>query len=300
MKVLITGGHGFVGRNLAVWLRESGCKDEITLYCRGAGQDVLNYELIDRCVQDSDLVIHLAAETDVSQSISAPYLRRVSFIESNYKGTFNVLDTCRKNHVKLIYVSSSEVYGSNLWPGRSMTEEHPVRPCGGTYAVSKAAADHECRMSFEVFGQDVVVLRLFNQYGPHQDAKRLIPNLICKALVGLPLTVFGSGKQVRDFVYVEDTVKAIWEARNFPAGTIVNVASGVGHSINSIVKLIEKGAGPRVVRNDVVHLANGTCSEGIQESIGCYRRINELCGWTPEVDIVRGIALCFEWYRNKV
>jgi nucleoside-diphosphate-sugar epimerase len=246
-----------------------------------------------------DLVIHLAALTHVDYSIKGDWKDRQRFIDVNHTGTWNVLEACRTHNVKLIHISTSEVYGSNQNPGTPIDEDHPLNPQAGTYAVSKAAADHECRVAFEVFGQDVVIVRPFNQFGPHQSMEKLIPRFIALAQFGEPLTIHGDGTQKRDYVYAEDTASAIWAARDFPAGTIVNIGTEEAYSINEIAELIQKKVETKYP-GMVVHVTKDTPRPNdLAELRGSFKKINKLCGWKPEVSLEEGIEKCVDWYTTN-
>ena len=299
MKVLVTGSNGFIGYNLYQWLRRNDESADVWCYSTRHGQDILDYEQLERAVEGMDLVVHLAALTHVDYSISGDWKDRQRFIDVNHKGTWNVLEAARKHGVKLIHVSTSEVYGSSRTPGVPMTEDHPLNPDAGTYAVSKAAADHECRVAFEVFGQDVVIVRPFNQFGPHQSMEKLIPRFIALAQFGEPLTVHGDGEQKRDYVYAEDTASAIWAAKDLPAGTIVNVGTENAYSINEIAALIQSKVQTKYP-SIVVHVVKDTPRPNdLAELRGSYQKLKALCGWEPKVGLEEGIERCVDWYTTN-
>lgn len=299
MKVLITGGSGFIGYNFYQWLRRNEGEADIWLYSSRYNQDILDYPTLEKAIQGMDLVVHMAAMTHVDYSIDGPMEERSRFIDVNHKGTWNVLEACRKHKVKMIHISTSEVYGSNQMPGTPMDESHPLNPDAGTYAVSKAAADHECRVAYEVFGQDVVIIRPFNQYGPHQSMEKLIPRFIKLATYGEPLTVHGDGNQKRDYVYAEDTASAIWAARDFSAGTIVNIGTENAYSINEIAELVQFYVQSKYP-SMVVHVVKDTPRPNdLAELRGSYQTIKRLCGWKPSVTIEEGIQRCVDWYSSN-
>ncbi len=299
-KVLITGAQGFIGYNLYQWLRRNhDDKLDIWTYSTRNGQDILNYEQLEKAIEGMDAVIHLAALTHVDYSISGPWQERRRFIDVNHTGTWNVLEACRVHNAKLIHISTSEVYGANMFPGTPMTEDHPLNPEAGTYAVSKAAADHECRVAHEVFGQDVVIIRPFNQFGPHQSMEKLIPRFINLAAFGEPLTIHGTGEQKRDYVYAEDTASAIYAALELPGGTIVNIGTENAYSINEIAAMILKKVRTKYP-SLVLHTVKDTARPNdLAELNGSYQKINKLCGWKPVVDLEQGIDKCVDWYTSN-
>lgn len=299
MKILITGSNGFIGYNLYQWMRRNHQEADIYCYDMAYGQNILNYEQLRAAVSGKDVVFHLAALTHVDYSISGPMDERQAFIDINHKGTWNVLEACREEGVKLVHISTSEVYGANQKPGSPMTEDHPLNPMAGTYAVSKAAADHECRVAYEVFGQDVVVIRPFNQYGPHQSMEKLIPRFIKLATYGEPLTVHGDGTQKRDYVYAEDTASAIWAAKDLPAGTIVNIGTENAYSINELADMIIRKVETRFPSIRVNVVKDTHRPNDLAELNGSYQLINKLCGWKPVVSLEEGIEKCVDWYSSN-
>lgn len=296
MKILVTGSGGFIGYNLYQWMRRNQQDAEIYCYDMQYGQDILEYEKLEKALEGMDFCFHLAALTHVDYSISGEMKDRQLFIDINHKGAWNVLEACRKQGVKLVHISTSEVYGANMFEGKPMTEDHPLNPMAGTYAVSKAAADHECRVAYEVFGQDVVVIRPFNQYGPHQSMEKLIPRFIKLATYGEPLTIHGDGKQKRDYVYAEDTASAMWAAKDLPAGTIVNIGTENAYSINEIADLIVKKIESRFPSMKVYVKKDTARPNDLAELRGSYQKINKLCGWKPRVSLEEGIEKCVDWY----
>lgn len=299
-RILITGSQSFIGYNLYQWLRRNYDNElDIWGYSTRNGQNILNYEQLQHAVKGMDAVIHLAAETHVDKSISGDQQTRLNFIEINYKGTWNVLEATRQHHVKMIYISSSEVYGANISPGIPMTEDHPLNPQAGTYAVSKCAADHECRIAHEIFGQDVVILRPFNQYGPHQSVDKLIPKFISCAMRGEPLTVHGSGEQRRDYVYAEDTASAIYAALEFPSGSIVNIGTGTSYSVNDIAHIIMTKVASKFP-SVKIHIKKDTHRPNdLAELNGSHQRIYQMCGWKPSTNMEEGILKCVDWYTSN-
>lgn len=299
MKILITGASGFIGYNLFQWMRRNNYEVEVYNYDLANGQDILNYEQLRKALEGMDYCFHLAALTHVDYSIKGDYKQRQLFIDVNHKGAWNVLEACRENKVKLVFMSTSEVYGANQSPGKIMTEDHPVNPMAGTYAVSKAAADHECRVAYEVFGQDVVIVRPFNQYGPHQSMEKLIPRFILQATYGEPLTVHGDGKQKRDYVYTEDTASAIWAAKDLPAGTVVNIGTENAYSINEIADIVIDKVKTKYPSMKIYVKKDTARPNDLAELKGSYQKINKLCGWKPVVSLEEGIKKCVDWYTSN-
>lgn len=294
MKVLILGGTGFLGYNMYQYLRRTDPHLDIWVYSRRTGQNILDYEALRKAVQGKDLVINMAAQTHVDFSIDGNPVEKQQFADTNFKGALNVLMACREAKVKLIHISTSEVYGTSQNPGKPMTEEHPLLAQAGVYAVSKAAADLLCRMAYMTEGQDVVVVRPFNMFGPHQSMEKLIPRFISLAKFGEPLTVYGDGEQRRDYVWVQDVAAALWEARKLPAGTIINVGTETSFSVNEIAETIIRACGSRGMKVHV-EMAEARPAE-VRELNGSFKKMNILTGWKPVVSFEDGILKCVDWY----
>lgn len=295
MNVLITG-DGFLAYNMYQYLRN--LKEDINVwnYTLHNGQDILDYDSLERAIEGKDLVIHTAALTHVDFSINKAIDDRRRFITVNHMGTFNVLEACRKHKAKMIHISSSEVYGKNINEGVPMDEEHPLIPMSGSYAVSKAAADMESRVAYEVFGQDVIIIRPFNLYGYAQSIEKLIPNFIIKASCGLPLTVHGDGKQKRDYLFACDLADAIWRSRDLPKGTILNVGTETTYSVNEIADLIVEKVNAKYPSMKVYVKNDTPRPNDLSELLGSYQKIKSLTGWTPTNLLPDGISKVIDWY----
>lgn len=296
-KILVTGGTGFLGYNLYQYLRRVDPDIDVWVYSRRTGADILDYPHLEAAIGGKDLVIHLAAQTHVDFSIDGSTQEKQQFVDTNTKGTLNVLMAARRHNVKVIHVSTSEVYGTSQCPTKPMTENHPLLAQAGVYAVSKAAADLLCRMAFMTEGQDVVIVRPFNMYGPHQSMEKLIPRFINMAMYGEPLTIYGDGEQRRDYVWVQDVADAIWRARKIDPGTIVNVGTEKSFSINDISEIIIRACGSKGMK---VHteMSERRPAE-VQELNGSYKLINKLTGWKPVVGIEEGVSKCVDWYTSN-
>ena len=297
MKILVTGGTGFLGYNFYQVVRRLDETVDIWIYSRRTGDDVRDYDKLEDAVYGKDLVINMSAQTHVDFSIDGDIKDKQEFLTTNAGGTLNLLVACLKHNVKLIHISTSEVYGTSQNPGQPMTEDHPILAQAGVYAVSKSSADLLCRMAFMTEGQDVVVVRPFNMYGPHQSMEKLFPRFISMASFGEPLTIYGDGEQRRDYVWVQDVAKAIWEARNIDAGEIVNVGTANSYSINDISDIIIKACGNKGIK--VYTQQNETRPAEVQELNGSWEKLHELTGWEPEVGIEEGTAKCTDWYLSN-
>ena len=297
MNILVTGGTGFLGYNLYHYLRRSDTDLNVWVYSRRTGGDVCDYSNLEKAIEGKNLVIHLAGSTHVDFSIDGTPAEKQQFIDTNTKGTLNTLMACLKHKTKMIHVSTSEVYGTSQNPGKPMTETHPLLAQAGTYAVSKAAADLLCRMAFMTEGQNVVVVRPFNMYGPHQSMEKLIPRFINLAKFGEPLTIYGDGEQRRDYVWVEDVASALWAAKDLEAGTIVNVGTQKSYSINEVAENIIKACGNKGMK---VHTIQGHERPAeVRELNGSYEKLYHLTGWLPSITFDVGIRRTVDWYTAQ-
>lgn len=296
-KVLITGGTGFLGYNLYQVLRRINPDLDIWVFSRRTGGDITDYAALEQAVKGKDLVINLAAQTHVDFSIDGTVAEKQQFIETNVKGALNVLMACRIHGVKLIHVSTSEVYGTSMTPGIPMTEEHPLLAQAGVYAVSKASADLLCRMAYMTEGQDVVVVRPFNMFGPHQSMEKLFPRFISQAVFGEPLTIYGDGEQLRDYVWVQDVAEALWNLRLADAGTIVNVGTEASYSVNEIAESIIRICGNKGMK---VHTQQSKARPAeVRELNGSNKLLESITGYKPHTTLEEGLIKCVDWYTSN-
>jgi len=258
LKVLVTGGGGFIGSHLVDRLLAEGLevrvldnfatgKRENLLDVAGRIElvegDVQSYERAQNAVGDADVVFHQAALPSVPRSVQDPLTSNAT----NVTGTLNVLLAARDAQVRrVVFASSSSVYGANPdLPKREDMATLPIAP----YAVAKQAAESYCRSFTQVFGLETVALRYFNVFGPRQDPlsqySAVIPNFITAALDGNQPVIFGDGEQSRDFTYIDNVVEANICAMRAEgvAGRSFNVAAGHRTSLNRLVELVAEITG---------------------------------------------------------
>ena len=224
MRVLVTGGLGFIGSNFIKYplqkytdvkitnidalkygsnpdnLRDIGEYDRY-IFVKG---DVSDYRLVSDLVKDVDVVVNFAAESHVDRSISGPY----PFLQSNVVGVFTILEALRKHNpdARLVQIGTDEVYG-DIVKG-SFREEDRLKP-SSPYSASKAAADMFVLAYARTYGIDVVITRCTNNYGPYQFPEKLIPKTIIRASMNLKVPIYGTGQNVRDWIYVMDHWRAV-------------------------------------------------------------------------------------------
>ncbi len=242
MKLLVTGGLGFIGSNFCRHiLKKHPDYELINVDKIGIGANpanlrdlenekrysfikgnICNPQFMHKVIPDVDALVNIAAETHVDRSIADPYL----FLLNNTIGTFTVLEAVRKHNkrIRLIHVSTDEVYGQAL--EGSFTENDPLTP-SNPYSASKAAADLFVLSYYKTYGLNVSITRCTNNFGSYQLPEKFIPKTIIRALRNLPIPIYGSGTNIRDWIYVQDHCEAIDTVlREGKAGEVYNVSAG--------------------------------------------------------------------------
>jgi UDP-glucose 4-epimerase len=301
MRILITGGAGFLGSHLANRLAAEGhtvlALDDLTtgdprrlaseiLFTRGNVKDVPKLWTL---LQDVDCVYHLAARVRVPESIYYPS----DYNDVNVGGTVCVMEAMRDTGVRrVVFASSGALYGEQAH--QPIGEDQPANP-NSPYGVSKIAAEYYVATLGALYGIETVSLRIFNAYGPGQDLPPshppVIPQLLKQAQSGGSLVIFGNGTQTRDFVYVDDVVDALVLAAT--AGdvnrAVINVGSGQGVSINDLAGRVAQATGKEV---NVLH--NQGLPGGVSRSVADVSRAQQLLGWAPHTDLDQGLRLTLE------
>ena len=307
MKILVTGGLGFIGSNFVRWMiEEAGANvDDIVVvdalkygsnennlkgldynFVKG---DICSYELMAELVKKTDAIVNFAAETHVDRSISNPY----AFIESNVIGSYTILEAMRKvsPDVRLVHVSTDEVYG-DIEEG-SFKEEDTLRP-SSPYSASKAAADMFVLSYVRTYGLDAVITRCTNNYGPYQFPEKLIPKAILRAKMDLKIPIYGTGENVRDWIYVKDHCEAInLVLERGERGEIYNVAGGEERTnvevVNDILDILGK--------KDLIEFVEDRPGHDIRYSLDSSK-IQSL-GWKPKRSFKEGLEETVEWYLEN-
>ena len=300
MKVLVTGGGGFIGSHLAQALIGEGHEVRILdNFATGRRENLLaldgQFELVEGDIQSyerahkatlgCDVVFHQAAMPSVPRSIQDPLTSNAS----NVVGTLNVLLAARDNDLRrVIFASSSSVYGaSEKLPKQESQMPLPISP----YAVAKLASEGYCRSFHAVYGLETVALRYFNVFGPRQDPHSqyaaVIPNFLTAALAGERPRIFGDGSQTRDFTFISNVVDANLLAMNAPdvAGRAINVACGARISLNEVISDLAELSGRDI---DPVYLPPR--AGDVPHSMADITLAREVLGFDPDVSFREGLA----------
>jgi dTDP-glucose 4,6-dehydratase len=308
LKILVTGGLGFIGSNfcrhtirtdphievtnldkIGMGANPSNLKDlEKEKRYRFVKGDVRNLKLLSRTIKDVDAVVNFAAETHVDRSIADPD----RFLLNNTVGTFTVLEAVRKHNsqARFVQVSSDEVFGEI--PEGRFKEEDLLKP-SNPYSASKAAADMFVYSYFRTYRLNVSITRCTNNYGPYQHPEKLIPKTIIRALRNLEIPVYGTGVNIRDWIYVEDHCKAVGLVlENGKPGQIYNVAAGNEVPNIEIVKKILKQLGKD---ENMITLVEDRPGHDIRYSLDSSKIRSEL-GWKPEHSFEKALKETIDWY----
>jgi len=321
--IMVTGGAGFIGSNLLLYmvpkypqylfinvdcLTYAGNLSSLTSIEKAANYrfekiNICDYDPLQACFEkyDVDAVIHLAAESHVDRSIVGP----AEFIRTNVMGTFNLLELARKksagkSRFRFHHVSTDEVFGS-LGESGYFTESTPYNP-NSPYSASKASSDHLARAYHKTYGLDAVTTNCSNNYGPYQFPEKLIPLVIRNARAGLPLPVYGDGRNIRDWLYVEDHCRALdLVFHQGKTGETYNIG---GHNEIENIELV------KIICRIMDEMIGGEPKERlitfVKDRPGHDRRyaidasyIESQLGWKPLHTFEKGIYRTVAWYLEN-
>lgn len=305
MKVIVTGGAGFIGSNLAEELLK---KHEVTVIDNlSTGRienldqilDKINFiegsitdlDLLKEAFSGSDTVFHQAAIPSVQRSVDNP----IASNEANVEGTLKVLVAARDCNVrKLVYASSSSAYGDTpILPKYEDMKPNPKSP----YAISKLAGEYYCRVFSDVYGLKTACLRYFNVYGPRQNPESqyaaVIPRFITRVLAHEPPVIYGDGTQTRDFTFVKDVVKANILAMQSPAEGVFNIACGQRVSLNELAGKIMEITG---IKLETIY--DEPRQGDVRDSLADISSAGDKLGYAPDFDLNMGLEATVKWFRK--
>jgi dTDP-glucose 4,6-dehydratase len=309
MKLLVTGGLGFIGSNfvhhmlnkhddiqitnidkLSTGSNPENLKDIETdkRYTLVKG-DIANKDLIKNLVKEADAIVNIAAETHVDRSIADPWI----FLNSNTMGAVTLFETAKNHDKRILHVSTDEVYGDILEGSFKETDRlNPSSP----YSASKAAADLFAQAYHRTYNLDIVTVRCTNNYGPYQFPEKLIPKTIIRLLLNLPVPIYGKGTNIRDWIYVQDFCEAIDIAlTKGKSGEIYNVSAGNELTnltiAKTILKLMDKP-------ENAINFVEDRPGHDLRYSLDSSKIRNEL-KWKPKYNFNEAIKTTIDWYKNN-
>lgn len=310
MRVLITGGAGFIGSNFVHYTLKhrdadvtvldamtyagnraslSGVEDQI----RFVEGSVTDAELVDELVKDADVVVHFAAESHNDNSLLGPK----PFIDTNITGTFNLLEAVRAHGARYHHVSTDEVYGDLALDDPAKFTEHTPYAPSSPYSASKAASDHLVRAWVRSFGIAATLSNCSNNYGPRQHVEKFIPRQVTNILTGQTCKLYGDGLNVRDWIHVDDHNDAVWAI--IDKGRIGETyLIGADGEVNNhdVLQLILELMGKD--KDDYEHVTD-RAGHDRRYAIDASKLESEL-GWKPTYTTFReGLAQTIDWYRDN-
>jgi dTDP-glucose 4,6-dehydratase len=314
--ILVTGGAGFIGSNFINYifskypdyrllvldlLTYAGDIENISEEIRNSGRfefwygDMNNLDLTSDLVGRADIVVHFAAETHVARSL---YAHRVFFV-TDVLGTQSVANAVLKHSERIerfIHISTSEVYGTAAYD--PMDENHPLNPTS-PYAAAKAGADRLVYSYIVAYNIPGLIIRPFNNYGPRQHLEKVIPRFITSCILGEPLTIHGDGSAARDWVYADDTARAIDLAIHAPRekvqGEVFNIGTGLSLRVIDIARKVLEAFN---LNTDNLTYMTDRFGQ-VQQHIASYEKAKDTLGYVPQVAFDEGLKKTIQWYKDN-
>ena len=312
MRLLVTGGAGFIGSNYIRYILEKYPEDEIInldvlTYAGNLNNlkdlennsqykfvkgDITNKKIVNEVMQGVDLVVHFAAESHVDRSIEDSDI----FVRTNINGTLNLLESARDNGgIRFHHISTDEVYGS-LGPNDPAFNEETCYDPRSPYSASKASSDHLVRSYFHTHNLPITISNCSNNYGPYQFPEKLIPLFVTNLIEGKKVPVYGMGKAVRDWLYVEDHCRAIdLITRQGKIGETYCIGGDAEKNTLEITDVILQ---EMKKSNEVIEFVEDRKGHDMRYAIDFSKIKNEL-GWEPTVSFEDGMKKTIDWYKNN-
>jgi dTDP-glucose 4,6-dehydratase len=311
MKIVVTGGAGFIGSNFIRHLLsvrsdyrivnydkltyagnlanlEAIAENPNYLFVKG---DICDAAAVEAAMNGCDAIVHFAAESHVDRSIYQP----APVIETNITGTFVLLQVARTLRVeRFVHISTDEVYG-DIHPGTTAAEDSPLRP-SSPYSASKAGSDLLVQSYVRTYGFPAIITRSSNNYGPNQFPEKFLPLMITNALEGKALPIYGDGKQQRDWLHVEDNCRGILTVlERGRAGEVYNIGGG---DVEENIVIARRVLGLMGKSEALLSYVKDRPGHDRRYALDC-RKIGEHLGWKPTVSLDEGLRETIEWYTNN-
>jgi len=312
MKLLVTGGAGFIGSNfIHYWLKNYPQDQIINLdLLTYAGNldnlkditdqpnyqfiqgDIADSELVNKLVRGVDIIVHFAAESHVDRSI----INSADFVKTNIEGTRVLLDAAKNNgNIRFHHISTDEVFGSLSPSDPKFNETTPYDP-RSPYSASKAAADHLVRAYYHTHKLPITISNCSNNYGPYQYPEKLIPLFITNLIEGKKVPVYGQGQNIRDWIHVDDHNRGVdMIIKRGKIGVTYCLGGGNEKSNLEITREILKIMGQG---EEMIEFVADRLGHDLRYAID-FSKIKEELGWQPEIDFNTGLQQTVEWYKNN-
>lgn len=318
-RIFVTGGAGFIGSFIVEALVREGCRVTVYDNLRSGHREnlaavadeieflentILDRETLTKACAGHDAICHQAAQLEITRAIDDP----VEDLETNTIGTLNVFEAARANEIaKVVFASSAGVYGQAVRVPQE-EDEHPTEP-NWAYGVSKLATEKYAAIYGEMYGLRTVALRYGIVYGPREWYGRVLTIFLRRALDDESLVVFGDGEQVRDFVFVDDVVRAnmLCLEQDGADGEMLNISSATGTTINELARLVSEasGAHSEIIHEDVPEGGSSQYYDRIRlpmelrTLIQSNSKAERLLDWEPTISLGEGIRREYEWLQEN-
>lgn len=300
MKILITGNCGFIGQNFILKYMNNhnlvgvdklsyASNFEATKLCKTHIMDISETENI---IKEVDVVVNFAAESHVDNSIKSAE----PFIMSNYVSLFKLLELVKKYNKRLVQISTDEVYGDLTVDEPSFENKYLLKP-SSPYSATKAAADLLILSYVRTYGVDAVITRSSNNYGPYQYEEKLIPVIIKKALNDENIPIYGTGQNIREWIYVEDNCEGVMAALKYgKSGEIYHLGSGIElTNINLTKKILSLLNKPE----SLITFVKDRNGHDYRYALNCKETYSKL-NWKPKTDMETGLSKTVKWYKETL